>query len=111
MKPIVDFISDDQLYEVAFTVHLNRVTLLLTTSTDPNTFCDPDMHQQVKYTTQMLWDLLRKSDYSMRRRFAQRVANKPQLVSFILEALCTCCLLYTSPSPRDATLSRMPSSA
>ena len=25
-------------------------------------------------------------------------------------AIC-CCLLYTSPSPRDATLSRMPSSA
>ena len=24
---------------------------------------------------------------------------------------CNCCLLYTSPSPRDATLSRMPSSA
>ena len=24
---------------------------------------------------------------------------------------CRCCLLYTSPSPRDATLSRMPSSA
>ena len=26
-------------------------------------------------------------------------------------ALCENCLLYTSPSPRDATLSRMPSSA
>ena len=25
--------------------------------------------------------------------------------------LCSACLLYTSPSPRDATLSRMPSSA
>ena len=25
--------------------------------------------------------------------------------------LCSFCLLYTSPSPRDATLSRMPSSA
>jgi len=25
--------------------------------------------------------------------------------------LIMCCLLYTSPSPRDATLSRMPSSA
>ena len=25
--------------------------------------------------------------------------------------LCIGCLLYTSPSPRDATLSRMPSSA
>ena len=24
---------------------------------------------------------------------------------------CSACLLYTSPSPRDATLSRMPSSA
>ena len=27
------------------------------------------------------------------------------------EPLCFVCLLYTSPSPRDATLSRMPSSA
>ena len=27
------------------------------------------------------------------------------------ETLRTTCLLYTSPSPRDATLSRMPSSA
>ena len=27
------------------------------------------------------------------------------------EPLCGTCLLYTSPSPRDATLSRMPSSA
>ena len=26
-------------------------------------------------------------------------------------AKCVSCLLYTSPSPRDATLSRMPSSA
>ena len=28
-----------------------------------------------------------------------------------LVGMCTACLLYTSPSPRDATLSRMPSSA
>ena len=27
------------------------------------------------------------------------------------DSLSLCCLLYTSPSPRDATLSRMPSSA
>ena len=26
-------------------------------------------------------------------------------------AICYCCLLYTSPSPRDRSLSRMPSSA
>ena len=29
----------------------------------------------------------------------------------LMGALRTSCLLYTSPSPRDATLSRMPSSA
>ena len=29
----------------------------------------------------------------------------------VLNACPICCLLYTSPSPRDATLSRMPSSA
>ena len=38
-------------------------------------------------------------------------------ISFAVGALCSAlagflgCLLYTSPSPRDATLSRMPSSA
>ena len=32
----------------------------------------------------------------------------PKLGKF---TLASCCLLYTSPSPRDATLSRMPSSA
>ena len=30
---------------------------------------------------------------------------------FVNDARNKCCLLYTSPSPRDATLSRMPSSA
>ena len=29
----------------------------------------------------------------------------------VLEEIRDVCLLYTSPSPRDATLSRMPSSA
>ena len=29
----------------------------------------------------------------------------------LVEVRSTSCLLYTSPSPRDATLSRMPSSA
>ena len=33
------------------------------------------------------------------------------IVSEAEEVLSCLCLLYTSPSPRDATLSRMPSSA
>ena len=52
------------------------------------------------------------------------LANKDQLVDLLnrlpaelgMHQICTpvvteACLLYTSPSPRDATLSRMPSSA
>ena len=35
----------------------------------------------------------------------------PTVLSCILLTVFNTCLLYTSPSPRDATLSRMPSSA
>ena len=37
--------------------------------------------------------------------------KKGDLCFFIIQILEKSCLLYTSPSPRDATLSRMPSSA
>ena len=38
-------------------------------------------------------------------------SGKSMSVHELSEALGYDCLLYTSPSPRDATLSRMPSSA
>ena len=39
-------------------------------------------------------------------------ATEPESHQFSFSAeLCGCCLLYTSPSPRDGLLSRMPSSA
>ena len=43
----------------------------------------------------------------------KRVASSDQLeiVSLVAAPVINSCLLYTSPSPRDATLSRMPSSA
>ena len=48
----------------------------------------------------------------------QAPLNEKELATFLNEnswkirkALSNFCLLYTSPSPRDATLSRMPSSA
>ena len=34
-----------------------------------------------------------------------------RVYNYMSAALALTCLLYTSPSPRDATLSRMPSSA
>ena len=38
-------------------------------------------------------------------------ADKPIQVSMPVLLMCMICLLYTSPSPRDRTRSRMPSSA
>ena len=38
-------------------------------------------------------------------QIANRLATKPNFANY------TFCLLYTSPSPRDSALSRMPSSA
>ena len=37
--------------------------------------------------------------------------NKTKVQIFFVPGAYELCLLYTSPSPRDATLSRMPSSA
>ena len=42
-------------------------------------------------------------------RQVKDIINRGELVSD--ELVLKICLLYTSPSPRDATLSRMPSSA
>ena len=45
------------------------------------------------------------------RRLVARFDKCPDRLSRKQLALHFSCLLYTSPSPRDATLSRMPSSA
>ena len=39
------------------------------------------------------------------------IGDGPQMYTRDTNVMPQCCLLYTSPSPRDATLSRMPSSA
>ena len=51
------------------------------------------------------------SEYMLQQTTVNTVKNK--FNEFILKwpSLNKFCLLYTSPSPRDATLSRMPSSA
>ena len=44
-------------------------------------------------------------------RAVYRLTSAQSDVEDIVQDTFTTCLLYTSPSPRDATLSRMPSSA
>ena len=48
---------------------------------------------------------------SLPSRNSVRSLGKRRLGLIFLSSLLYGCLLYTSPSPRDATLSRMPSSA
>ena len=53
------------------------------------------------------------------RQVAERIAYQPPKIPWVSnltgqladDTLCTACLLYTSPSPRDLSTSRMPSSA
>ena len=68
--PIVDFISDDYLTETALRVFLERVTYLLTA------FRDINLQKQFKYAGQILWDLLKKSNYQLKQKFAKFVAEK-----------------------------------
>ena len=42
---------------------------------------------------------------------SDKILTNEKIDSLELDGVTTACLLYTSPSPRDATLSRMPSSA
>ena len=49
------------------------------------------------------------SVYAHLKSFADSISNYTKANQ--IETSCFTCLLYTSPSPRDATLSRMPSSA
>ena len=58
--------------------------------------------------------LARNESRAVQQRGKLAVAAGVMLTGFVLLATlawCPDCLLYTSPSPRDATLSRMPSSA
>ena len=44
-------------------------------------------------------------------RSAAKMADAPNLVKHVIDITDRSCLLYTSPSPRDLSTSRMPSSA
>ena len=49
--------------------------------------------------------------YSHKKTFKAAIEQREQDKNEIYKEECENCLLYTSPSPRDGLLSRMPSSA
>ena len=66
-------------------------------------------NQEAYQRTQMQKDMI----LERLREQGCRITRQRQLIlDIILEEECSCCcLLYTSPSPRDTVRSRMPSSA
>ena len=58
-----------------------------------------------------IWDFLRFRKMTHTLRLIFNVEHRALLAILSILILVGVCLLYTSPSPRDATLSRMPSSA
>ena len=63
--------------------------------------------QLESWMTQQMLQLQKNGKLNIRQEGSQQ--NQPKFEFVNLKDLS--CLLYTSPSPRDATLSRMPSSA
>ena len=54
---------------------------------------------------------LERSGLVVTERYGNRKHYQANVDAPIYKELCSICLLYTSPSPRDGLLSRMPSSA
>ena len=69
---------------------------------------------QIMGTVVQLKNKINNSYFQLRDSNEQRLALVEERIEKKLDShveLVNDCLLYTSPSPRDATLSRMPSSA
>ena len=67
----------------------------------------PQMDSKFQYTDEELILRFQEGDEQAYIELVKRYKDK--LINFVYRLVS--CLLYTSPSPRDATLSRMPSSA
>ena len=56
-------------------------------------------------------EIVENKDNFTNENYRSNIDTSEGKLILILQKLIYICLLYTSPSPRDATLSRMPSSA
>lgn len=84
IKRIVDCMSDDKLQDLAFSTFVRRVASLLAGAN----ISDPVVEKQ-KYAVQLLWELVKKSNCSLKRIYATYMAEESCLIIFTLEAMCT----------------------
>lgn len=85
---ILDCVSDDKLCEITFYVYLERIFSLLSKSIISSDL-EVERQFEVQYEIQMLWALFKKCNTSMKQRMALYVAEKPQLTTLTLKAVCT----------------------
>ena len=92
-----------------FSINKNEILKLSSTSTKILFLCSPNNPTGNSFDTNNLTDLIKafKGIVVIDEAYID-FSSKQSLISLIED---NSCLLYTSPSPRDATLSRMPSSA
>ena len=71
-----------------------------------------ELRRQRHMSQRLLAYKLQLRGYDMDKNVITRIeTNKRYVTDIELKALTEICLLYTSPSPRDLSTSRMPSSA
>ena len=101
-----DVIEGDDVYEGLFTFYRDRESGDVTLSLDPEQF-DNEYIYFIHIEDGVVDAGSFRGAYGP--RFVFTLERRFDKVAIVREN--TACLLYTSPSPRDATLSRMPSSA
>ena len=77
----------------------------------PNSFALAGTVERIKMPRDVLAVCVGKSTYARCGIIVNVTPLEPEWEGHITLEFSNTCLLYTSPSPRDATLSRMPSSA
>ena len=96
------------------TVTIGGLFFVRVQNSDTQTLLASDSFEQIGSTLKEARQAqgLKINDVSQQLRISVDYLSKLELGAFDeLPAPAYVCLLYTSPSPRDATLSRMPSSA
>ena len=109
---IVDVEGDQKCSIIAFDSKKTSALSSLSWNTKPNNDSNKILSSDCSDMLKAILDVnkIKSNDLNSTELFADSSPADTRQ-SFGIKNDLICCLLYTSPSPRDATLSRMPSSA
>ena len=105
---ILTFIKMTKRNSIYKLLHLELENVGFEFETEQKPYFQNRQDLELRFSHPLLIERLKEDGYSVR---AKKFYIKPLSDEEDSEIGFVTCLLYTSPSPRDATLSRMPSSA